>query len=113
MAQPALLDALATNLLDNALRYTQEGGRVTVGVRRVDGAVELSVEDNGPGIPVEARERVFERFYRVAQDTEGTGLGLAIVREIARAFQADVRLEANPREAHGLLVTVRFPATAA
>ncbi|REN08127.1 sensor histidine kinase, partial [Mycobacterium tuberculosis] len=51
VAQPALLEALATNLLDNALRYTQEGGRVTVGVQRVNGAIELSVEDNGPGIP--------------------------------------------------------------
>ena len=108
-AQPALLDALATNLLDNALRYTQEGGRVTVGVRNVEGTVELTVEDNGPGIPAEARERVFERFYRVSQDTEGTGLGLAIVREIARAFDANVDLAANPREARGLLVTVRFP----
>jgi two-component system sensor histidine kinase TctE len=111
LAQPALLDALAGNLLDNALRYTQEGGRVTVGVRRVgvEGAVELTVEDNGPGIAPEVRERVFERFYRVAQDTEGTGLGLAIVREIARAFEANVDLAANPREASGLLVTVRFP----
>lgn len=111
-AQPALLDALATNLLDNALRYTQEGGRVTVGVRMAQGAVVLTVEDNGPGIAAEARERVFERFYRVAQDTEGTGLGLAIVREIARAFDANVDLAANPREASGLLVTVRFPPVA-
>ncbi|CAN5356493.1 sensor histidine kinase [soil metagenome] len=110
MAQPALLDALVANVLDNALRYTQEGGRVTVGVRAVGDAVELTVEDNGPGIPAEVRERVFERFYRVSQDTEGTGLGLAIVREIARAFDADVALSANPRERHGLLVTVRFPA---
>ena len=108
-AQPALLDALVSNLLDNALRYTQEGGRVTLGVRETADAVVLSVEDNGPGIPAEARERVFERFYRVAQDSEGTGLGLAIVREIARAFDADVDLAANPREASGLLVTVRFP----
>ncbi len=110
-AQPALLDALVTNLLDNALRYTHEGGRVTlgVGVGEAADAVVLSVEDNGPGIPAEARERVFERFYRVAQDSEGTGLGLAIVREIARAFDADVDLAANPREASGLLVTVRFP----
>jgi two-component system sensor histidine kinase TctE len=109
-AHPALLDALTANLLDNALRYTQEGGRVTVGVRREGEAVELYVEDNGPGIPAGARERVFERFYRVAQDTEGTGLGLAIVREIARAFGASVVLADNPREAHGLLVTVRFAA---
>lgn len=114
-AQPALLDALAANLLDNALRYTQEGGRVTVGVQRIPHAqgdvLELSVADNGPGIPAEARERVFERFYRVAPHaTDGTGLGLAIVREAARAFGASVALGPNPQEAHGLLVTVRFPA---
>jgi two-component system sensor histidine kinase TctE len=101
-----------SNLLDNALRYTQEGGRVTVGVRETEGRVALTVEDNGPGIAPEVRERVFERFYRVAQDSEGTGLGLAIVREIARAFDADVDLSANPREASGLLVTVRFPPVA-
>jgi two-component system sensor histidine kinase TctE len=108
-AQPALLDALVTNLLDNALRYTQEGGRVTVGVRIVEQRVELTVEDNGPGIPAEARERVFERFYRLSQGTEGTGLGLAIVREIARAFDATVDLAVNAREGRGLVVTVRFP----
>ncbi len=115
-AQPALLDALIGNLLDNALRYTQNGGRVTVGLREVadappgEVAVELTVEDNGPGIPVEARARVFERFYRLAQDSEGTGLGLAIVQEIARASGASVTLETPPHEAHGLLVTVRFVA---
>ncbi|WP_394787205.1 sensor histidine kinase [Rhodoferax sp.] len=112
LAQPALLDALAANLLDNALRYTQEGGCVTLGVRRLDGFIELWVEDNGPGIPAEARSRVFERFYRVAHDTEGTGLGLAIVQEIARAFHAGITLLPNPHAAHGLLVTVRFAAAA-
>lgn len=109
LAQPALLDALVANLLDNALRYTQEGGRVTVGVHTAETGVALTVEDNGPGIPAEARERVFERFYRVSQDTEGTGLGLAIVREIARAFDANVELAQNRKEGRGLLVTVRFP----
>lgn len=114
VAHPALLDALISNLLDNALRYTQEGGRVTVGVRQVGGtqagevAVELTVEDNGPGIPADALPRVFERFYRLAQDSEGTGLGLAIVQEIARASGASVTLGNNPGEVHGLLVTVRF-----
>jgi two-component system, OmpR family, sensor histidine kinase TctE len=111
-AQPALLDALVTNLLENALRYTQEGGRVTVGVHTVEAGVELTVEDNGPGIPAEARERVFERFYRVSQDTEGTGLGLAIVREIARAFDANVDLSVNAKEGRGVVVTVRFPVVA-
>ncbi|ARN19960.1 sensor histidine kinase [Piscinibacter gummiphilus] len=111
-AQPTLLEALVSNLLDNALRYTPEGGRVTVGVRRTDEAVWLTVMDNGPGIPAEARDRIFERFYRVSNDTEGTGLGLAIVREIARGFDADVTLSDNPDEAHGLLATVRFAAAA-
>ena len=55
---PALLDALASNLVDNALRYTHEEGRVTVRVRRIGNQAELSVEDNGPGIPAEALERV-------------------------------------------------------
>lgn len=114
LAQPALLDALVTNLLDNALRYTQEGGRVTMGVRRLPApgrpAIELWVEDNGPGIAPEARERVFDSFYRASHDTEGTGLGLAIVQQIARAYGASVVLASNPRGASGLLVTVRFAA---
>ncbi|NMM80571.1 hypothetical protein B2J86_06440 [Acidovorax sp. SRB_14] len=114
MAQTALLDALAANLLDNALRYTQEGGRVTVGVRRWDAhdgaVVELWVEDNGPGIASEARERVFDSFYRASHDTEGTGLGLAIVQQIARAYGASVKLSSNPHEIHGLRATVRFAA---
>jgi two-component system sensor histidine kinase TctE len=109
-AEPALLDALIANLLDNALRYTPEGGRVTVGVRRVGAQVELTVDDNGPGIPAEALERVFDRFYRLAGDSEGTGLGLAIVREVARGCGATVTLQANPGEAHGLCVRVAFAA---
>ncbi|MBB3178311.1 sensor histidine kinase [Variovorax sp. Sphag1AA] len=109
-AQPALLDALVSNLVDNALRYTQEGGRVTVRLDRVGDQVELSVEDNGPGIPAEALARVFERFYRVSQNTEGTGLGLAIVREIARAFGATVSLASNEGGRTGLRASVLFPA---
>lgn len=114
-AEPSLLDALVANLLDNALRYTQQGGHVTVGVQQVSDSagdwVELSVADNGPGIPEAVRERVFERFFRVNPDsTSGTGLGLAIVREIARAFGATVALASPPGQAQGLLVTVRFAA---
>ncbi|MBS0508695.1 MAG: sensor histidine kinase, partial [Proteobacteria bacterium] len=116
-AEPALLDALVSNLLDNALRYTQEGGHVTVGLRREAGPqgeqVVLTVADNGPGIAPEARERVFERFYRAApQASEGTGLGLPIVREVARAFGASVTLGPNAQAGQGLLVTVRFAACA-
>ncbi len=109
-AQPVLLDALIANLLDNALRYTGEEGRVTVGVRREPDGVVLWVEDDGPGIAPADRERVFERFHRVAQDTEGSGLGLAIVREIAAAFGAEVELADAAQSAHGLRATVRFAA---
>jgi len=107
-AQPALLDALIANLLDNALRYTQEGGRVTLGLAAADGQVELTVEDNGQGIAADLREQVFERFYRAAPGTEGTGLGLAIVREAARAFGAEVLLEDRPDGARGLRARVTF-----
>ena len=80
---PLLLPELLDNLIDNALRYTAAGGTVTVGTGIRDGMSYLCVEDTGPGIAAEEREKVFERFYRVP-GTEGdsSGLGLAIVKEI-------------------------------
>jgi len=109
-AQPALLDALIANLLDNALRYTPEQGRVTLGLAHAGDEIELLVDDTGPGIAPELREQVFERFYRAAPDTEGTGLGLSIVREAARACGATVGLESNLRDGRGLRARVRFRA---
>jgi two-component system sensor histidine kinase TctE len=98
---------LLGNLLDNAIRYTQQGGQVTVRVALGPRAVTLDVEDNGPGIPEPERERVFERFYRVlGTRAEGCGLGLAIVREIALTHRAEVRLGAGGR---GTLARVTFP----
>ncbi len=108
--QPLLLDALIANLVDNALRYTQEAGRVTVGVQRDGMQLVLWIEDDGPGIAAEDRERVFERFYRVSQHTEGSGLGLAIVREIALSFGAGIELADPAQGAPGLTVSVRFAA---
>ena len=100
------------NLLDNAIRYTQRGGQVTVRVTGSTQSVELSVEDNGPGIPGPERERVFERFYRVlGNGTEGCGLGLAIVREIASSHRAEVTLAAGAG-GQGTLVRVSFPRAA-
>ncbi len=91
--QPLLLRVMLANILDNAVRYTPPGGKITVRLV-ADGKPLLTVEDSGPGIPPEERERVFTRFYRVADDGEsGSGLGLAIVREIARAHDARVWLE--------------------
>lgn len=105
-----LLGEMLNNLLDNAIRYTQAGGEITVRVARKDNEFILSVQDNGPGIPPDERDRVFERFHRVAalQD-EGCGLGLAIVREIARLHRGEVFLVASPR---GALFEVHLPAVA-
>ncbi len=103
-----LLTALVTNLVDNAIRYTQKGGRVTALCREEGDEVVLQVVDNGPGIPAEVRAHVFERFYRGATDIEGTGLGLSIVREIAHSHGGTVAL--RPHAEHvGLVVTVRLP----
>ena len=90
-------------------RYAPPGGLVTVATERVPGGWSLTVTDNGLGIPAAERERVFERFYRVAgSDTDGSGLGLAIVQEIARACGATVSLRDAPAGT-GLVADVRFP----
>jgi signal transduction histidine kinase len=105
-----LLGELLDNLLDNALRYTPRGGAVTVRCGPDSGRSYLSVEDTGPGIPVSAHARVFERFYRI-QGTpgDGTGLGLAIVKEVAQRHGASLHIE-TPEAARGTRVVVRFPA---
>lgn len=104
-----LVKELLGNLLDNAIRYTQPGGQVTVRVASERDKVRLSVEDNGPGIPVAERERVFERFHRVlGSGAEGCGLGLAIVREIAQSHNAETRLGPGA-SGNGTLVMVVFP----
>ncbi|WP_243318653.1 sensor histidine kinase [Geothrix paludis] len=109
-ASSTMLHELVANLVDNALRYTPPGGRVTLSLRRVEGRPVLAIEDNGPGIPSADRTRVFERFCRIgSDDTPGCGLGLSIVQEVARALGAEVRLS-DPATGSGLVVTVVFPA---
>jgi two-component system sensor histidine kinase TctE len=109
-----LLDDLASNLIDNALKYTPGGGRVTVRCGRGhDGAPYLEVEDDGPGIPEAERARVRERFYRRPGSAgTGAGLGLAIVEEIARVHAARFSIEAGPG-GKGSRMRVRFPASPA
>jgi two-component system sensor histidine kinase TctE len=95
-----MLRELLNNLIDNALRYTQLQGSVTVRVREdlERSLAIIEVEDNGPGIAAGERELVFDRFYRIlGSDTEGSGLGLAIVREIAQRHDAEVDIFSNPR----------------
>ena len=110
MGNEALFSAMLMNLVDNAIRYTPANGKVTVTLALNDGWIDLSVSDDGPGIPAEVRDRVFERFFRnAAPGQEGTGLGLAIVKEIVLAAQGTVTLGSGERQ-RGLTVTVRLPA---
>ncbi|HEY6517595.1 MAG TPA: ATP-binding protein [Steroidobacteraceae bacterium] len=109
-------DAVATlvrNLVDNAVRYTPPGGRVDISVERstaIPAQAVVTVIDNGPGIPLEERERVFDRFYRKpGTRSPGSGLGLAIVRAIALAHGAAVTLGQGPN-GDGLAIAVAFPA---
>lgn len=88
------LTEMLGNLIDNAIRYTQAGGHITISVAVEQGKAVLRVEDNGPGIAAPHRERVFERFYRVlGSGQSGSGLGLAIVAEVAKRHAAEIRLE--------------------
>jgi two-component system sensor histidine kinase TctE len=107
-----LLHELLTNLVDNAVRYTPSGGKVTARVSTGGPARELvtvEVEDNGVGIGEADRELIFERFYRAGgTETTGTGLGLPIVRSIATQHRASVRVRPNPHE-RGSVFTVTFP----
>ena len=105
---PSMLHELVANLVDNAIRYTPAGGVVTAGIVGAHDRVTLRIEDNGPGIPPDQRERVFERFYRLHDDGPGgSGLGLPIVREIAAASRANVTLS-DPPGGKGLIVSVTF-----
>jgi signal transduction histidine kinase len=104
------LHRLTLNLLENALRHTDPGTAVEATVERLNGEVVLSVEDDGPGIPPELHDKVFERFFRGAGDRSGSsGLGLSIVRAVARSHGGTVAL-ADPLDGRGARFVVRFPA---
>lgn len=103
------LRALLANLVDNAVRYTQERGRVDVSTFMADGEAVIEVTDNGPGIPAEERERVFDRFYRRAgSGASGSGLGLAIVKATAGRHGGRVALAEAPG-GQGLTARVTLP----
>ncbi len=102
------LRTLIANLVENAIRYTPGPGRVDITVAIEGGQPQLTIADSGPGIPVEERERVFDRFYRRTEAAEpGSGLGLAIIRVIADRHGASVDLGDSPLG--GLLACIRFP----
>lgn len=91
-----MLAILLSNLVGNALQYTQKGGQVSIAVTQDHGQVVLSVSDNGPGIVQDQRAHIFDRFYRILDERQagvpGSGLGLSIVKSIAEAHHAQIRL---------------------
>lgn len=110
---PELLERMAFNLVENAVKYTTAGGHVRIEIRGEGESATLEVADTGPGIRPADRGRIFERFYRAdlaRADSEGTGLGLSIVRAIVQAHGGDVTAANRPEG--GALLRVRLPLTA-
>ena len=107
------LEQVLTNLVDNAVKYGGGDNRVTVGARLSNGMVEMFVQDNGPGLPAESLERVFERFYRVdkarSRDQGGTGLGLSIVKHIIQSHGGRVWVESEPGKGAKFFFTLPLP----
>ncbi|HZO86383.1 MAG TPA: ATP-binding protein, partial [Verrucomicrobiae bacterium] len=94
------LHQVLVNLVENAIKYGRQSGRVIIGAKSTgDKKVQVWVQDDGPGIPAEAKDRVFERFYRVdrarSRETGGTGLGLAIVKHIVQAHSGEVWVKSD------------------
>ena len=107
-----LLRELLSNLIDNALKYSPPGARVTLRchacaeVAGQPAQVYLAVEDDGPGVPVDERGRILQRFYRIAGSaSDGSGLGLSIADEIARAHHSQLQI-ASARGGRGLCVSL-------
>jgi signal transduction histidine kinase len=107
--QPQLLAQAIANLLDNAVKHTPAGGRITVTIANRGDGIGLTVADTGPGIPEADRARVLERFVRLeeSRSSPGAGLGLSLVAAVAKLHDATVRLDDNDP---GLRISVRFPA---
>jgi signal transduction histidine kinase len=108
---PAALHQILSNLLENAVRHTPDGGRVEVGAEVTSEGLALWVSDTGAGIAAEHLPRIFERFYRVdsgrGRDSGGTGLGLAIVKHLVEAHGARMTARSTPRQ--GTTIRMVFP----
>lgn len=109
-ADPDRLEQVIINLLDNAIRFTPKGGSIILSVRQQERTMELAVRDNGPGIPPDDLDRIWERFYKVdrarTRSRGGTGLGLAIARELVERQGGSIRVESLVGEGTTFIVTL-------
>ena len=112
MIDPGRMTQVLTNILDNALRHTPQGGQIELAARKVEEGIELSIQDSGPGVKGEDANRIFERFYRTDsarhRDDGGSGLGLAIAKSIVEMHKGRMWAESQPGQ--GLKIVIRFPA---
>jgi signal transduction histidine kinase len=110
-ADEELIKRMILNLLDNAVKYTPEGGEISLALEKHNGSAEIVVRDTGIGLSQTDQQRVFDRFYRVdkarSRALGGAGLGLSIVRSIVEAHGGNIRIESTPR--HGSTFTVSLP----
>ncbi|MBQ2701007.1 MAG: GHKL domain-containing protein, partial [Clostridia bacterium] len=110
-ADASKLTQVAYNIIDNAIKYTQPGGRVRVSMEKIGRNVTIMVKDNGPGIPQKDQAHIFDRFYRVdkarSRETGGTGLGLSIVHQIVMLHGGEITVESQ--EGKGSLFRVELP----
>ena len=104
------LSIMLRNIIDNAVKYSFEKAEVLITLDQNNTDVTIMVTDNGPGVPKELKERIFERFYRVVGSKEtGSGLGLSIVKQIADIHNAEISIADNENSKTGLTVTVKIP----
>lgn len=108
MGNPTAISIMMRNLIDNAIRYSPEKSVVKVGIEEVNNKIIFTVTDNGPGIPEELHERIFERFYRIlGNKSSGSGLGLGIVQKIAKLHRAEIKL-GKPEQGNGFKISIIF-----
>ena len=109
---PGRMTQVLTNILDNALRHTPEGGQIELAAKEVQDGVEISIQDSGPGVKGEDVNRIFNRFYRTDgsryREDGGSGLGLAIAKSIVEMHKGQIWAESKPGQ--GLKIAIRFPA---
>ena len=107
-ADKGKMNQVIYNLMENAIKYTQEGGRIVVTLDRTTRNAILSVKDNGPGIPQDAIPHIFDRFFRVdkarSRETGGTGLGLSIVRQMVLLHGGTIRVESQEGKGSDFIV---------
>lgn len=115
MGDPTLLDELVFNLVDNAIKYNRQDGRVDLRIGHKDGSITLAVQDTGVGIERSQQDKIFERFFRTdnsrSKETGGTGLGLSIVKHSVEYHNAQLQLESEVGQ--GTTITIYFPSASA